>query len=143
MSDEDKVQHGRWGGMATGLVVVVVGVLFLADNLGLHLPFRGLHNWWALFILIPVVALLAEAGARGPGGPCRAASAAERGRAATGSEFLPAGAGLDRVVAALRHLRRPVGDAGLTQARGGALAQRAESARPFRAGAGKRSKPAA
>jgi hypothetical protein len=64
MSDEDKVQHGRWGGMATGLVVVVVGVLFLADNLGLHLPFRGLHNWWALFILIPVVALLAEAGAR-------------------------------------------------------------------------------
>ena len=64
MDDENKVQHGRWGGMATGLVVVAVGVLFLLDNLGLRMPFRGLHNWWALFILIPVVALLAEAGVR-------------------------------------------------------------------------------
>lgn len=64
MADENKGRQSWWGGLATGLVVVVVGVLFLLDNLGVRLPFRGLHNWWALFILIPVVALLMEAGVR-------------------------------------------------------------------------------
>ncbi len=66
MTDDDKGNSRRgWrSGMATGLVVVVVGILFLLDNLGVRLPFRGLHNWWALFILIPVVALLTEAGVR-------------------------------------------------------------------------------
>lgn len=66
MADDDKgdSRHSWRSGMATGLVVVVVGILFLLDNLGVRLPFRGLHNWWALFILIPVVALLTEAGVR-------------------------------------------------------------------------------
>jgi hypothetical protein len=42
----------RWGGNGAwvgGTVLIVLGVLFLANNLGVFLP----HNWWAVFLLIP------------------------------------------------------------------------------------------
>lgn len=61
MADEDKGRQGWWGGLASGLVVVLVGVVFLLRNLGIHLPFAGLHNWWALFILVGAVPLLVQA----------------------------------------------------------------------------------
>jgi hypothetical protein len=63
MADEDKdnSRHGWWSGLASGLVVVLVGVVFLLRNLGIQLPFTGLHNWWALFILVGAVPLLVQA----------------------------------------------------------------------------------
>ncbi len=39
-------------GMMSGLIMIAVGVIFLVMQ---YSDFR-LHNWWALFILIPVVA---------------------------------------------------------------------------------------
>jgi hypothetical protein len=61
MADENKTKHSLWGGLAAGLVVVIVGVVFLLRNLGIPLPFAALHNWWALFILVGAVPLLAQA----------------------------------------------------------------------------------
>ena len=40
------------GGTFTGLVVIIVGLGFLAGNFGIHLPLFAWHNWWALFILV-------------------------------------------------------------------------------------------
>lgn len=50
-----------WGRAAAGLVVMVVGLVFLLRNLGVPLPFMALHNWWALFILIGAVPSLGYA----------------------------------------------------------------------------------
>jgi hypothetical protein len=63
MTDDDKNngRYGWWGGLACGLVVILVGVVFLLRNLGIPLPFLGLHNWWALFIVVGAVPLLAQA----------------------------------------------------------------------------------
>jgi len=61
MADDDKAQQGWWGGLAGGLAVVLVGLVFLLRNLGIRLPFAGLHNWWALFILVGAVPLLVQA----------------------------------------------------------------------------------
>lgn len=48
----------RWGGVPIGgLIVLVVGVIFLAGNFGLHLPPR----WWALFVLVPAAGALVSA----------------------------------------------------------------------------------
>ncbi len=60
----DKNGHMYWSRAATGLVVVLVGVLFLLRNLGVALPFLQLHNWWALFILLGAVPSLAYAAQR-------------------------------------------------------------------------------
>ena len=57
-------RYGWWGGLACGLVVMLVGVVFLLRNLGIPLPFLGLHNWWALFIVVGAVPLLAQAAER-------------------------------------------------------------------------------
>jgi hypothetical protein len=63
MADENRngTRHGWWGGLAGGLAAVLVGVVFLLRNLGIPLPFVGLHNWWALFILVAAVPLLVTA----------------------------------------------------------------------------------
>jgi hypothetical protein len=37
-------------GFTGGLVLIVLGIVFLAESLGLPVP----QNWWALFLLIPV-----------------------------------------------------------------------------------------
>jgi hypothetical protein len=50
----------RWegnGGWIGGTILIVLGVLLLARNLGFYLP----HNWWALFLLIPAFASFASA----------------------------------------------------------------------------------
>ena len=43
-------QSGAWIG---GAVLIVVGIVFLLQNLGSNSFF--LNNWWALFILIPAI----------------------------------------------------------------------------------------
>jgi hypothetical protein len=47
----------RRGGFLPGLVLILLGAIFLAEN------YFGttLDNWWALFILIPAVSTLATA----------------------------------------------------------------------------------
>ena len=46
--------HG-WNGFPIGaLVLIVIGVVFLLGNFGIHLP----AHWWAAFLLIPAVGLL-------------------------------------------------------------------------------------
>jgi hypothetical protein len=42
-----------------GAVVIIIGVIFLGQNLGWWSG--SLDNWWALFILIPAIGSLAEA----------------------------------------------------------------------------------
>lgn len=41
-----------------GLIIIAIGVILLAQNL---IPGFYLHNWWALFILIPAIGSLAGA----------------------------------------------------------------------------------
>lgn len=50
--------------ISLGLVVIVIGLLFLAREHGYKLDFLWIHNWWALFILIPAVAMTARVVAR-------------------------------------------------------------------------------
>ena len=51
--------HRRSGPILGGLILLAMGVIFLLRNLGVDLPV--LNNWWALFILIPVVSSLDRA----------------------------------------------------------------------------------
>jgi len=60
----DSGEHMYWSRAAMGLVIVLVGVLFLLRNLGIALPFMQLHNWWTLFVLIGAVPSLAYAAQR-------------------------------------------------------------------------------
>ena len=54
--DERLADPSRPGGWVAGLVLIVLGVLFLMRNTGaFDFP---LQNWWALFILIPAVGAL-------------------------------------------------------------------------------------
>jgi phosphatidylserine synthase len=47
-----------WGGLPIGgLIVLAIGIVLLAGNLGYGIP----HNWWAVLILIPAVAALVNA----------------------------------------------------------------------------------
>lgn len=47
-----------WGGLPMGgIIILIVGVIFLANNFGFHLP----ANWWAVFVLVPAVAALVTA----------------------------------------------------------------------------------
>lgn len=50
--------------ISLGLVVIVIGLLFLAREHGYKLDFLWIHHWWALFILIPAVAMTARVVAR-------------------------------------------------------------------------------
>ena len=49
------------GSWAIGVIVIVLGVIFLAKNLGWTGPEWAFDNWWALFILIPAFGSLAGA----------------------------------------------------------------------------------
>lgn len=44
-----------------GIVVVIIGGLLLANNLGYDIGLERLHNWWALLLFIPAVGKLHEA----------------------------------------------------------------------------------
>lgn len=46
--------------IALGVVVILIGALFLAHEHGYHIGFFGLDNWWALFILIPAAAMTVQ-----------------------------------------------------------------------------------
>jgi len=50
---------GRGSAWIGGVVLIFVGVIFLAKNFGLQVP----EHWWALFLLIPAVAALTRAAA--------------------------------------------------------------------------------
>ncbi len=41
--------HNGW---LAGVIVIVIGVLFLLHNFGIRLVFFEYHNWWAIVILI-------------------------------------------------------------------------------------------
>ncbi|MEO8742538.1 MAG: hypothetical protein ABI365_05020 [Lysobacteraceae bacterium] len=41
--------------LLSGLAIIIVGLVLLARNFGLRLPFVAPDNWWALFILIAAV----------------------------------------------------------------------------------------
>ena len=47
--------NNSWVG---GLILIAIGAIFLAQNL---IPGFYLHNWWALFILIPAIGALSSA----------------------------------------------------------------------------------
>ncbi|HTA64704.1 MAG TPA: hypothetical protein VK753_04290 [Xanthomonadaceae bacterium] len=51
----------RGGEVVGGVVVILIGLAFLAGNLGIDLPLFGWHNGWALFILIGAAAPLGRA----------------------------------------------------------------------------------
>ena len=54
--DEPLADPSRTGGWVAGLVLIVLGAMFLMRNTGtFDFP---LQNWWALFILIPAVGAL-------------------------------------------------------------------------------------
>ncbi len=55
-------RDGRYlGGWALGVIVIVIGVVFLARNAGWFGEGWNFDNWWALFILIPAFGSLAGA----------------------------------------------------------------------------------
>ena len=55
-SNSSSQHKSRIGEIVAGLVVILIGLVFLADNFGIDFPFFGWHNWWALFILIGAAA---------------------------------------------------------------------------------------
>lgn len=56
MRNPDTGSRSRTGEVVAGLIVILVGLVFLADNFDIDLPLFGWHNWWALFILIGAAA---------------------------------------------------------------------------------------
>jgi len=54
-------RRSRVGEIATGVIVILVGLVFLANNFGIDFPFFGWHNWWALFILVGAASPAARA----------------------------------------------------------------------------------
>jgi hypothetical protein len=59
---EQEPGRGGWtGSWVAGLVVIVVGVVFLGRNAGWFGDGWGFDNWWALFILIPAFGTLTQA----------------------------------------------------------------------------------
>jgi hypothetical protein len=53
--DDPTQKHHTNPAWVGGLVLVVIGILFLLQNLNIVGPLPLLRNWWALFILIPAV----------------------------------------------------------------------------------------
>ncbi len=50
-------RYASGGGWVGGVILILLGGIFLLENLGL--PMIG--NWWALFVLLPAVATLGSA----------------------------------------------------------------------------------
>ena len=51
-------RRSLWGGAPIGaIILVIVGIVLLAQNFG----FEPMHNWWALFLLIPAAGALVAA----------------------------------------------------------------------------------
>lgn len=58
-SSEPARRHGYR--IFPALFVIAIGVIFLARNLGIDIPFLDSPNWWAWFILVAAVAPLSQA----------------------------------------------------------------------------------
>jgi hypothetical protein len=56
MDNGNKPQR-HWSRWVGPVVLIVIGVIFLLENLGVRLP----GNWWSIFILIPALYALAGA----------------------------------------------------------------------------------
>ena len=54
---DDKHGHGWGGPWIGGVILIVIGIIFLLQNFGWQMP----KNWWAAFILIPAVGSLMAA----------------------------------------------------------------------------------
>jgi hypothetical protein len=52
------MQWSGGGSWVAGLILIALGLIFLAQNFGYPIP----HNWWALFILLPAFASFGAAG---------------------------------------------------------------------------------
>ncbi len=57
MREERRAQRRGTGAWIGGAVLILLGLVFLAQNSGLLF----LHNWWALFFLIPALGAYATA----------------------------------------------------------------------------------
>jgi hypothetical protein len=55
-ANDSPQRKSRIGEIAGGLIVIGIGLVFLADNLDIAVPFFGWHRWWALFILFGAAA---------------------------------------------------------------------------------------
>ncbi len=56
---ERRASYGGFGGLAAGALLILLGIVFLMQNLGdFAIP---INNWWALFILIPAIVALNNA----------------------------------------------------------------------------------
>lgn len=53
-------RHDQWR-IFPAAAIIVIGVLFLAGNLGYRLDFLYFHNWWAWIILLAALAPLSRA----------------------------------------------------------------------------------
>jgi hypothetical protein len=54
--DEKSVSKQGRAAWFAGAVLIIVGMAFIVENL--DLPFIKQENWWAMFLLIPIVAIL-------------------------------------------------------------------------------------
>ena len=53
-----EARRSNWGGAPIGaIILIVVGIVLLAQNFG----FEPIHNWWALFLLIPAAGSIVAA----------------------------------------------------------------------------------
>jgi LiaF transmembrane domain len=50
-TDNENQPQGHWGRWVGPVVLIVIGIIFLLQNIGVQLP----GNWWAVFFLIPAV----------------------------------------------------------------------------------------
>lgn len=65
MAIDDESRHvSHAGRVVPALVVMAIGVVFLARNIGAELPFLNYANWWAWIILLGAAWPLADAVAR-------------------------------------------------------------------------------
>ncbi len=55
--EQRRARRDASGGWAGGLILVLLGLIFLLQSLGVPL----IGNWWALFVLLPAIATLGAA----------------------------------------------------------------------------------
>ncbi len=61
MNIRESRRASRTGGVVPALLVIAVGAFFLLDNLGIHIGFLYLQDWWAWLIMAAALAPLTTA----------------------------------------------------------------------------------